>query len=131
MNKLTKDKHLALILSILIATFGAIWIIYGLAIISLDHIDLPSLANLSPVLLGWCWIATGGATFVLMLTPRVPRWLAYPPAVFMPMMWTVAFAFAWADWRVPYSWQGAAIWAGLTLTVVLAAIAERLTNVRT
>lgn len=131
MTKLTKEKHLALILSILIATFGLIWVVYGLAILDLDQISLPSLRHISPILLGWCWIATGAATSILMLTPKVPRWFAYPAAVFMPMMWTVAFTFAWLDWRAPFSWQGAAIWAGLTLTVILAAIAERLTNVRT
>lgn len=130
MRNRNRDEKLALILSILIAVFGGIWVSYGLALNALDHISLPSLAHIPPHLLGWCWITTGMATIVLMLTPKVPRWLAYPFAVFMPMMWTVAFAFAWSRFSFPFAWQGTAIWAGLTITVILAAIAERLTNVR-
>lgn len=126
----TRDERLALLLTILLATFGGIWVVYGIAVMDLPRTPLPSLGRIPPATLGWAWITTGAWTMVVMLAPRVVRWIAYPAAVFMPLVWTVAFAFAWVKWHVPFAWEGTAIWAGFTVAVVVAAFAERLTGVR-
>lgn len=122
-------QRLARVLSWLLTTFGSLWIIYGIALHDLGRDPLPILSAIPASVLAWSWVGSGALTVVLINAPKLPRWAAYPPAVFMPVVWSFGFLLMWVA-GTPLAWEGMAMWLGFGVAVVLASIAERLTDVR-
>lgn len=99
--------------------YGAAWITYGLALHDAPQAGSLAIYGTVPMTWqGWAWVTCGAVCVASVVVPKVPRWIGFPAAVLMPLLWSAGFLVEVVGGR-PFAWQGAVIWG---LFAALAAI---------
>lgn len=109
-----------------LALFGVVFILIGYSLLSIPPESKPQLhallrfaLDVAPIeFYAWAWIATGLAAVLGGLWHRYD-WLGFATAVFMPVIWSLAYWAAQIQDGVPRSWVGGTIYALIAGAVFL------------
>ncbi|MFX4294113.1 hypothetical protein [Streptomyces bohaiensis] len=106
---------------------GITWTLYGIGVIIDPRVGTMRAAvvlrDAAPLQVwGAVWVA-GGVVAAASAWAACPRWraLGFGAAMLPPLLWSLAFAWAWATGEYPRAWTGAAVWAGAAAKVWIVA----------
>lgn len=109
----------------ILTCYGLVWVLYGygqLVTPQPDQRGLGLVLSLRPLdFWGWCWIAAGVVALVCAWAPSGRDAAAFLvlPVVVVP--WMASYLVAWITGDSPRAWVAAAVWAVITVPVLVVA----------
>ncbi|MFJ3839485.1 hypothetical protein ACIPY6_28815 [Streptomyces sp. NPDC090054] len=105
--------------------YGLVWLLYGygqLVTPQPDQRGLRLVLNLGPLdFWGWCWIAAGIVALACAWAPPGRDAAAFYVLPLVVVPWTASYVAAWLTGDMPRGWVAAAVWAVITVPVLVVA----------
>lgn len=109
----------------ILSCYGLVWVLYGygqLAVPQPDQRGLRTLLELMPLpAWGWCWIAAGIVGLVCAWAPPGRDAAAFYVLPLPVVAWMASYLVAWLLGDFPRGWVAAAVWAVITVPVLVTA----------
>lgn len=109
----------------ILTCYGIVWVLYGYAqqvTPQADQRGLKLLLNLAPLSVwGWCWIVAGIIALVSAWAPPGLDAAGFVSLVAVVLPWTFTYLATWLLGDYPRGWVAAAIWALITVPVLVVA----------
>lgn len=109
----------------ILTCYGIVWLLYGYGQLISPQVDqrgLAMLLRLMPLdVWAWCWIAAGVIAVVCAWAPPGRDAAAFLALVLIVVPWTATYLVAWLSGDSPRAWVAAAVWAVITVPVLVVA----------
>lgn len=109
----------------ILTSYGLVWLLYGYGQLSIPQPDqrgLQLVLSIQPLeFWGWCWIAAGIVALISAWAPPGRDAAAFIVLPLVVVPWMVSYLAAWAFGDFPRGWVAAAVWAVITVPVLVAA----------
>jgi hypothetical protein len=109
----------------ILSCYGLVWILYGYGQLTAPQPDqrgLRAALSLMPLSAwGWCWIAAGIVALVSAWAPPGRDAAAFIVLPLIVVPWMASYLAAWVTGGYPRGWVAAAVWAVITVPVLVAA----------
>lgn len=109
----------------ILTCYGLVWMLYGfgqLVTPQPDQRGLQLVLSIRPLeFWGWCWIAAGLVALVTAWAPPGRDAAAFYVLPLPVMAWTASHLAAWITGDSPRGWVAAAVWAVITVPVLVVA----------
>ncbi|MER6778509.1 MULTISPECIES: hypothetical protein [unclassified Streptomyces] len=109
----------------ILTSYGLVWLLYGYAQLVTPQVDQRGLALLLRLMpldaWAWCWIAAGAVALVCAWAPPGRDAAAFLALVLIVVPWTATYLVAWLAGGYPRGWVAAAVWAVITVPVLVVA----------
>lgn len=105
--------------------YGAVWTLYGVAQLitpQQDQRGLHLLLDVAPLeFWACCWLAAGAIALVCAWAPPGRDAAAFVALPLVIVPWTASYLLTWALGDFPRGWVAAAVWAAITVPVLVVA----------
>ncbi|WP_405941639.1 hypothetical protein [Streptomyces sp. NBC_00207] len=109
----------------ILTSYGLVWLLYGYGQLTTPQPDQRGLATALSIMplsgWGWCWIAAGIVALVSAWAPPGRDAIAFIVLPLIVVPWMASYLAAWISGGFPRGWVAAAVWAVITVPVLVVA----------